>query len=205
MKLAREQGLRVVTIGGYAVRAYTKTRSRYTKDIGLAVREETELPRLRMMLERAGYAVRDRPHGLSGYRRVRGVSITVNAIVEDVESQERTISSFYPQVPLSFKAKVSSIEDLMILKTKLWRERDIVDTCLLIPESFDLIDMEQLRKRLHQKQFHSGFIGSMKKLLDLIGTKKFHDVWEDFMRRKIRKDEETELWRKLNELIGKIA
>lgn len=189
--MSRKHNLKVVVIGGYAVRAYTKTRPRYTKDIDLATKNE-DLPRLRKILEKLKYAVRDRPHGFSGYRKVRGVAITVNAIIEDVKAKERTIKSFYPQVGLSFKAKVASIEELLISKTKLWRERDIIDVCLLILDSYDLIDLEKLKQRLDQR--------SIKKLLNLIGTRKLHDIWQDFMRRKIGKEEETELWKKLNQL-----
>lgn len=199
MSLAREHDLKVVVIGGYAVRAYTKIRPRYTKDIDLATKNE-DLPRLRKILERLKYAVRDRPHGLSGYRKVRGVAITVNAIIEEIKAKERRINSFYPQVGLSFKAEVASIEDLLILKTKLWRERDIIDVCLLILDSFDLIDLEKLKQRLDQRQLYQDFSRSVKKLLNLIGTRKFHAIWQDLIRRKIRKEEETELWKKLNEL-----
>jgi chemotaxis regulatin CheY-phosphate phosphatase CheZ len=42
-------------------------------------------------------------------------------------------------------------------------------------------------------------------MLDLIGTRKFHVLWEDFMKKKIDKEEEKELWKKLNELVKSIS
>lgn len=199
--LAGQRGLKVAVIGGYAVRAYTQRRLRYTKDIDLAVKSEKDLPKLRGILAKIGYEVKERPHGLSGYRKVRGVAIVVNAIVEDVKIEKRNINSFYPKTGLSIKASVACIEDLLISKTKVWRERDIIDTCLLILDSSGLIDAKKLKKRLDKKQFYQGFLNSSKKLLGLIGTKKFHAVWKDFVRRKIRKEEEKELWKDLNQLV----
>lgn len=197
--------MKVIVIGGYAVRAYTQTRPRYTKDIDLAVQKERDLPKLKGIMRSVGYTLRDRPHGFSGYRKVRGVAITVNAIIESIKSQQRTISSFYPEVNITLKARVASIEDLLVLKTRLWRERDIIDVCLIILDSFDIIDSKRLKERVKRKQFYLGFINSIKKLLNLIGSKKFHNVWEDFMRRKIKKEEERELWSKLNKLLTSIT
>lgn len=197
--LASAQSLKPVVIGGYAVRAYTRTRIRYTKDIDLALPRREESTKLRGILARLGYSITEKPYGLSGYRKVRGVAIVVNTIIDDVWAEEKEIKSFYP-VGISIKANVSSIEDLLILKSRVWRERDIIDLCLLLLESFNSINVERLKQRLRSKDFYQGFQNSLKRLLNLIGKKKFHLVWEDFMGRKIEKGEEEELWKKLNEL-----
>jgi len=67
---------------------------------------------------------------------------------------------------------LASVEEVVMLKTKLWRERDIIDVCLIILDSFDSMEMKKLKEKLRARQFHEGFIASLKRLLDLQGIKR---------------------------------
>ena len=149
LELARKEGLTIAIIGGYAVRAYTKEMLRYTKDIDLIVKRK-DLPKLRWILGKLGYSIRGKPYGLSGYKKVSGVAIVINAGIGKIRSVKRMIRPFYSQVSIEFKARVASIEDLLILKMLVGRERDLVDICLLILDSFDLINSKKLKLILEE-------------------------------------------------------
>ncbi|MCD6381168.1 MAG: hypothetical protein J7L50_02450, partial [Candidatus Odinarchaeota archaeon] len=122
-----------------------------------------------------------------------------------LRSQERVISPLFSEIALSVKARVSSIEDLLILKIEVWRERDIIDVCLLLLDSFEKIDIKSLSARLQEEKLHQRFVKILKSLLDMQGSRRFHEVWESFMGRKIRKQEERELWQRLNKLLEQLT
>lgn len=200
-KFASQQKVRIAVIGGYAVRAHAQEKMRYTKDIDIAVPKQEDLSKLKRLLERADYSVRERHRGLSGYKKIRGVAIVVNAIVEEVQRVKKIVPPFYASEFRPIRVNVASLEDTLILKTLLWRDRDIVDVCLLLLSALDSIDKEQLKSRLQQKSSLPQFIGYFKQLLDFIGSKKFHAVWREHMGKKIERSEEAELWKKVGLLI----
>lgn len=200
-KFASQQKVRVAVIGGYAVRAHAQAKMRYTKDIDVAVSKRDDLPKLKRVLERAGYSVRARPHGLSGYRKVRGVAIVVNAIVEEVKRVKKIVAPFYPSESKPIRVNVASLEDILILKTLLWRDRDVVDVCLLLLSSSDSIDTKQFKSSLQQKSSLTQFTGHLRQLLDFIGSKKLHAVWREHMGRRMERSEETGLWKRVGQLV----
>jgi len=204
VKLAKQESLGLVVVGGYAVRAYTNKTLRHTKDIDLAVSKKEDIQELKGILRKIGYSVNERPHGLSGYRKERGEAIVVNAIVEDVKSVRANIKSLYNEEILH-NIPVASLEDTLIMKANLWRDRDIIDVCLIVLDSFNLMDINKLGKRLNIKNFHEGFLASLKKLLELQGTKRFRAVWQDLMGRKITKQEERTLWQRLSCLAKELS
>lgn len=92
---------------------------RYTKDIDIAVPKPADIPKRKSVLERANYFVKVRPHGLSGYKKIDGVPIVVNTIVERVKSVKKTVAPFYPEELGQVKVNVASFEDTLILKALL--------------------------------------------------------------------------------------
>lgn len=200
-KFANQQKVRFAVVGGYAVRAHAKAKMRYTKDIDIAVQRAEDLPKLKRVLERADYAVRERPHGLSGYKKVHGIAIVVNAIVVEVKRVKKTVASFYPRVSKPIRVNVASLEDTLALKTLLWRDRDIVDVCLLLLNSSGSIDIRRLKSRLQLKSNLEQFIGHLRQLLGFIGSRRLHTVWREYMGRRIEKSEETELWKRIGLLL----
>lgn len=194
----KKEGAKAVVIGGYAVRAYTSTRLRYTRDIDLVIASEEDLQKLRFVLAKEGYIFKKRPHGLSGFKRCAGIPIVLNVSVGEMESEKKTIKSFYGSETIS--VDVASIEELLAMKIGAGRERDIIDVCILILESYELINLEKLKKLLSGRGIRKEFLKSLKHLLDLIGTKSLRVVWHEFIGRKITKKEEEELWKRLSYL-----
>lgn len=200
-RFASQQKVRIAVIGGYAVRAHAKAKMRYTKDIDLAVPKLEDLPKLKRVLQRADYLVRKRPHGLSGYKKIHGIAIVVNATVEEVKRVKRMVVPFYHDKSKPIRVNVASLEDTLILKTLLWRDRDIVDVCLLLLSSSGSIDTNQLRFRLQRKSGLPQFTVHLRQLLDFVGSKRLHIVWREYMGRKMDRSEETELWKRVGQLI----
>lgn len=196
LREAKSSGIDVVVIGGYAVKAYSPRTMRYTKDIDLAVKK-SDLNKLRFVLKKIGYQLKDRPHGLSGFRRVGKIPIILNVSAEDIRGKSARVKSFYGETIVEMR--VARIEDLLILKARAARERDIIDISLLLLDSFDVLNVDRLKGKLGG--FKREFLELMKSLVDLIGTKKFRAVWKDFMGRAIEKDEERKLWKNLNYVI----
>lgn len=198
-KIIREcekEGAKAAVIGGYAVRAYTSTRLRHTRDIDLVTASEEDLQKLKFVLAKEGYVFKKRPHGLSGFKRCAGVPIVLNVSVDEIESEKKTIKSFYGSETIS--VDVASIEELLAMKIGAGREKDIIDVCILILDSFELINLEKLKKLLSDLGIRKEFLRSLKHLLNLIGTKNLRTVWRDFLGRKITKKEEGELWKRLS-------
>jgi len=52
--------------------------------------------------------------------------MVVNAIVEDVESAKVVVKPVYADIVLD-GIPVASVEEVLMLKTKLWRERVIIE------------------------------------------------------------------------------
>ncbi|KXA91203.1 hypothetical protein AKJ57_02105 [candidate division MSBL1 archaeon SCGC-AAA259A05] len=192
-------GIGIVVTGGYAVRFYTRRTMRFTKDLDFLVKEK-DLERLKGVLKRIGYEVKDRPHGLTGFRRVGRTPISLNVGIKDVEGVDRTVEPYFGQG--SVKAKVVEIEDLLLFKARAGRERDLIDICILLLDSFKEIEFDKLKEK--NRKAKEELTEKLKFLLDSIGSKKLRSVWEDFMGRKIEKKEEKELWKKLTRLRKKL-
>ena len=67
MEEAEKWAIKLVLIGGYAVRAYTKGY-RFTKDIDLVTTKET-LGNLKALLQYLGYTLRDTEFGVAGSKK----------------------------------------------------------------------------------------------------------------------------------------
>lgn len=204
MEASEASRLKPIIIGGYAVRAYTKTHFRYTNDIDLIVRSTKELSRLKFVLKKIGYRIRERPHGLSGFRRTRGVPIVINVRVEEMASEKREITPFYPEIE-PIKVRVASIEDILISKARTKRDMDIIDFCILLLDSFESLNYEELKKKLEESSLYSTFLSFTKDTTDLVGTKKFHDTWESFIGKKMKREDEKEIWVKLTALTKNLS
>lgn len=183
----------VVIIGGYAVRSYTPRIKRYTKDIDITVGNREDMNKLTGALKKIGYQVKERNHQRrTAFRRVEGTPISVNIILERVESTRREITSYYEHEPVD--APVALPEDIVVLKAEAGRERDIIDICILLLDSLDSIKPQKLKSKAKERGSLDKVLGIFKFILDSIDSKEFRSTWKSLMGKKINKNQERKLW-----------
>jgi hypothetical protein len=159
---ARKQSIKLVTIGGYAVAAYTRGY-RHTKDIDL-VADKPTLGKLKGLLKSLGYAIRDTEFGIAGSKKLNGgfidLHISVGRIYDVSTGKEYPVDASlfknakhltvtgYISKTTSLKAAVVELETLIILKTMpVGRSKDAVDLLSLLRDRRKEIDLESLSER----------------------------------------------------------
>jgi len=175
---AKEWRISLVLIGGYAIRAYTKTR-RYTKDLDF-VTEKRSLGKFKGLLKDLGYAYTMRQHWMTGNKKGIRLNIVVGN-VHDIQTKKdfpakeqffkdaklMDVTPLYPENKgCGVKAKVCSIEDLLIMKLIPLRNKDLVDACSILLDCYDSINLKKLSKKARE----AGLLGHMKSRLEYIAT-----------------------------------
>lgn len=196
---AKNKGIDIIVIGGYAVRAYTPKTIRYSKDIDLVVKNTDDMQKLKYVLGKLKYEFRAAKHGLSGFKRIEGVPIVLNISVNDVNFGKRGIKALYSDKRV--KADVIDIEELVPNKLILGRDKDIIDVCIVLLDSHNIINIKKLSGYLLRINKKEDFLTKIKHLSNLTNTKNFRDIWKGFMGRDFKKDEKLEL----NSIITKLT
>ncbi len=161
LKQSRKPRIGLLLIGGYAVAAYT-SGYRYTKDIDL-IADKPALGRLRGLLKRMGYSIRDTEFGIAGSKRYDHGFIDLHISVGRVYdistrssfpvdftafkgAKRLHVRGFYSKNS-SLKAPVISLETLLILKLiPVGRDKDSVDLISLILDRGKEVDLESVAK-----------------------------------------------------------
>lgn len=174
---AREWKINLVLIGGYAVRAYTKTR-RYTKDLDFVI-EKRSLGQFKGLLKDLGYAYRTREHWITGNKKGINLNIVVGK-VHDIQTKKefpikekffqdarvKTINSLYSENKKhEARARACSIEDLLIMKLIPLRDKDMIDVCSILLDCHNLINL----KKFIEKAKESNLSTHLKTRLEDIG------------------------------------
>ncbi len=158
LKDTKDWGLKIVVIGGYAVRAYT-VGYRYTKDIDMIVNKE-ERGRFTGLLNGLKYKVKKTKFGITGTKKIDGGDIKLHIsigqvydestgntypVTDDTFKKSKTleVSGFYERRSLKFMVLVVSIEELIILKLMMKaREKDVVDLIGLFKDKMEEINVK---------------------------------------------------------------
>ncbi len=159
LKQSRKLGIRLLLIGGYAVAAYTRGY-RYTKDIDLLA-DKPALGRLRGLLKRLGYSIRDTEFGIAGSKRYDHGFIDLHISVGKVYdistrnsfpvdsmtfkgAKRLHVRGFYSKNSI-LKAPAINLETLLILKLiPVGRDKDSVDLISLILDRSKEVDLESM-------------------------------------------------------------
>lgn len=214
----REWKISLVLIGGYAVRAYTKIR-RYTKDLDF-VTEKKRLGEFKGLLKELGYTYRMREHWMTGNKK----GINLNMVVEkvhDIQTKKEFLipESFFQDAVVKIinplyaenkkykvKAKVCSAEDLLIMKLIPLRDKDLIDTCSILLDSYDSINF----KKFIEKATKSNLLTHLKRRLEDIGVqvkkRQLNNKWKALPETTtaMTATEINELKKKLKEIYKKI-
>lgn len=213
-------GIKLVVIGGYAVRAYTRGY-RYTKDID-AVISKTQIGKLVALLKSIGYGVRKTQFGIAGKKRIGQNFIDMHISVGDVwdistdtkypaeeiieYAQAKKISGFHAQGrSVEVKTKVASLEDIIILKLiPIGREKDIIDIMSLLMDNWKNVNMKMFvekcsRNKLnrHIRDHNSWFIAKIRK-----GEAK--GIWLSATGKRLSRKSETGLIKALKHIDAKL-
>lgn len=206
--------LRLVVIGGYAVRAYTKGY-RYTKDIDL-VAEKKETGMLISLLKSLGYSIKETRFGLSGSKKLDSGFIDLHISLDEVwdmstnkryseilkDSKIKEISGFSDDArKIKAKGFVASLEDLLILKLMTQgRERDIVDIISLLIDKYDNLDLKKFSLKCSGQELSRHIKEHVLKIIALIRTHELSKIWFRVTGQRLMRKTETELIKKLKEM-----
>lgn len=208
--------LKLVIIGGYAVRAYTRGY-RYTKDIDI-VAEKKETGRLIALLKSLGYIIKETRFGLSGSKKLNSGFIDLHISIGEVwdmstnkrypiveifkDSKIKEVSGFSDDTrKIKIKAFVSSLGDLLILKlmTK-GRERDIVDIASLLIDKYGCLDLKKFSLKCSRQELSMHIKENILKIIALVRTHELGRIWFRVTGQKLMRKTETELIGKLKEM-----
>lgn len=215
-------GTRLVLIGGYAVRAYTRGY-RYTKDIDFVMlRRDTG--KIIALLKGLGYEVSETGFGLAGRKTTGGGFIDLHISVGEVqdystgkrylvseetlaEAGEHEISGFLAHGrEIQVAAPAVSLGDLLIMKLMTRnREKDRIDVVSLLLDCGSRVDAEKISKRCAA----AGISAHIRKnVQDFIGGLRTGDIrreWERASGRMLLRKEEAGIIRLLRALETTLA
>lgn len=216
MRESKNYGLKLVVIGGYAVKAYT-TGYRATKDIDCVILER-EIGKLIALLKNLGYEVRKTEFGLVGKRKFNNDFIDLHIStggIFDISTNktylvnEKTlkrsklleISGFFKETETKVKAYIISLEELIILKlmTKR-RDKDIVDTIALLIDRGKEIDLRFFAENCSKRNLNRHIRDNILSLIGVIRRGEMKRVWLSITGRRLMRRTETEIVRLLRSL-----
>lgn len=216
---AEKWEVKLILIGGYAVRAYT-IGYRYTKDMDFIAKGDVW--KLKGFLNSLGYDATEKKDILAGRKKIDSGYIDLHISIGKVfdistgknypltdeifnAAKILNISGFHEEGrKITVKASVVALEDLMIMKlmTKT-REKDWVDIISLIMDQWKNLDLEKLSKRCAAAGLSRHISDSAFDLAGKIRTGNFRKIWLDWTGRKMTKKEEHQIARNLIELAEK--
>ena len=206
----RKWGLKLVLIGGYAVRAYTRGY-RYTKDMDFIMLKK-DIGKLTALLKEFGYSVRETQFGLAGRKSIDGNSIDLHVNAGEVfdlstdktypvaeetlgEATELEISGFYPSGrEIKVVAPVVSLEDLLLMKLMPRnREKDGLDVISLLLDCGDDLDVGRFSQKCAQANLSDHIRKSALAIVGKIRTGTLPRAWMNASGRRLLRKEENRI------------
>lgn len=154
---ARKRKIKILFIGGLAVRFYLKKTERITKDIDIAVATK-HLDRFRELLETQSYQVGNFDPWFRAVKGQKGRKIIIDFTGENVVELNNFNSlkidfnlTVLKRVHLNgnfFYIPLPQLEDLILMKLLSWREKDISDVLCILAEKFNEIDFVKYHDKI---------------------------------------------------------
>ncbi len=217
---AEKWGVKLVLIGGYAVRAYT-SGYRYTKDMDFIAKGDVW--KLKSFLNSLGYAVDEKKNTLVGRKKIDGGYVDLHISIGKVfdissgksyplnentfnSAKSLEISGYYEEgKKITVKAPVVTLEDLIIMKlmTKN-REKDLVDIVSLIFDRWKNLDLEKLSQNCASTGLSRHISDSALELAGKIRKGTFKKIWVDYTGKKMTRQEEQQTAKNLIKIAGSL-
>lgn len=219
---AKNFGIDLLVIGGYAVRAYTAARSwRFTKDIDF-ITTRKDLTALRGVFELLKYGFEQAEFGVKGSKKINRESIELHISVDKVIDWSTNLeyrlpgdifvkanrmgikASFEENKNLKVSVMVAPIEDVLVMKLMTERTRDHFDAIAMILDSFEKINVrrfwansKQSNLDQHVRKRLNSFLADLKKGL----VKK---MWKEFTGREFIREQEVTLKERIDKLLERL-
>jgi len=216
---AKDWGIRLVVIGGYAVRAYTKGY-RFTKDIDLVTTKQA-LGKLKGLLQYLGYEYRETEFGIAGSKKFNEGFIDLHISIERIldistgiaipvtkdlfkEAAELEVKGYYPESKdLALKTKVVSLELLLLLKLiPVGREeKDYIDIFALLINKGNDIDLNKISEKCEQYNLRDHLLSQLRKYADFISKWEMRKTWFSITGLRVTQVEEREALKFIRKLM----
>lgn len=209
----------LILIGGYAVRAYTNSRSwRFTKDMDF-ITTTRDLGPLHGIFDLLGYGFERTEFGVRGSKRLYEDSIDLHISVdkvidwstgreyklpEDIFTRANEVdvkASLEENRGLEVRVKVAPVEDVVIMKLMTERPRDHFDAIAVIFDSFDDLDTLRFRENCSQDDLHRHIRRRLESVLADIRKGLVKELWREFTGREFIRQQHVDLRAKINKLI----
>lgn len=216
---AKNFGIGLIVIGGYAVRAYTELRSwRFTKDVDF-ITTRKDLTTLRGVFELLKYGFTQAEFGVKGGKKINHESIELHISVDKVidwstnleyrlpkdifsNAQEVSIKPYFEENnQLKTSVIVASIEDILIMKLMTERPRDHFDAIALILDSYEKLDAKRFWANTKQSDIDQHIRKRLNSLLAELKKGLVKKLWKEFAGRVLIREQEITLKERINKLL----
>jgi len=216
---ARNFGIDLIVIGGYAVRAYTEPRSwRFTKDIDF-ITTRKDLTALRGVFELLKYGFEHAEFGVKGSKKINRESIELHISVDKVIDWSTSLEYGLPEdiftkatkmgVKASFEENkdfkvdvmVAPIEDVLVMKLMTERTRDHFDAIAMILDSFERVSMKRFWANSKQANLDQHLRKRLNSLQADLKKGLVKKLWKEFTGREFIRVQEVTLKERINKLL----
>jgi predicted nucleotidyltransferase component of viral defense system len=216
---AKNFGIDLIVIGGYAVRAYTETRSwRFTKDIDF-ITTRKDLAALRGIFELLKYGFTQTEYGVKGSKKINRESIELHISVDKMIDWSTNLEYRLPR-DIFFNAHQMSIEpyfeennqvkpnvmaapieDVLVMKLMTERTRDHFDAIALILDSYEKLDAKRFWTNTQQSDIYQHIRKRLHSLLADLKKGLVKKLWKEFTGRVLIREQEITLKKRINRLL----
>lgn len=216
---AKDFGISLMVIGGYAVRAYTESRSwRFTKDIDF-VTTKRDLAALRGVFELLKYGFDQTEFGVKGSKKINHESIDLHISVDKVidwstnleyrlpkdffsNAKEISIKPYFEEnTSVKTSVMVAPIDDVLVMKLMTERSRDHFDAMALILDSFGKINVKRFWANAKYSDLEEHINKRLNSLLADLKKGLAKKMWKEFTGRVLIREQEVMLKKRINNLL----
>jgi predicted nucleotidyltransferase component of viral defense system len=217
---AKNFGINLLVIGGYAVRAYTESRSwRFTKDIDF-ITTGKDLAALRGVFELLKYGFVQTEFGVKGGKKINRESIELHVSVDkvidwstnleyklpkDIFANAHNVSIkpyFEENNQLKPSVMVAPTEDILIMKLMTERTRDHFDAVALILDSYEKLDAKRFWANTKQDDLDQHIRKRLNSLLADLKKGLVKKLWKEFAGRVLIREQEVTLKERTSKLLS---
>lgn len=216
---ARNFGIGLIVIGGYAVRAYTEPRSwRFTKDIDF-ITTRKDLTALRGVFELLKYGFNQAEFGVKGSKKINRESIELHISVDKVidwstgleyklpediftKAHKMNIKPYFEEnSQVKRSVMVASIEDVLVMKLMTERTTDHFDAIAIILDSYEKMDAKRFWVNSKQSDLDQHIRKRLNSFLADIKKGLVKKLWNEFTGRQFIREQEITLKERMNKLL----
>ncbi len=221
-KEIKEWNIKIVLIGGYAVRAFTNRDSwRVTKDMDFMTAKKDK-GILNSFLRFKNYNCEFTEFGLRGARKINNESINLHMAVDKIydastgktyyipddffeKSVKRNLLALFEEnKEFGLEAGVAPLEDCVVMKLMTKRPRDHFDALAMVQDNFDLINQSRLKDICKHSDLTEHIIKRLEEKIGDIKRREFEKVWREFTEKTPTMKQLTELRKRLLELLKRL-